>query len=594
MSKKDFRNGIVAQAKIDAAKNEKIAKGLKANATLLNGISEHQEQIQNALDVVIDDLADSEASFYGLDPANLPALMDITEKRVLCACVFTLLSSYGQNNDCQRRFYENLENHLGVSERVDSFDFDKLQRIDSRSDCTKILQVICSFLFLNNESFEFLYDKDTYKWLFALAPVTDIAYTCERIDHEYGLFGVEGIVSRYKSDTSSVGEINEPDHVAELDESLQDNQVLSDSYEDLMEIIHNVVDNETSFGKSIELSEADFEREMRRDFPQLAYDSLIATNRIGAGYIIFTTHAFYLKQSILPTSKYVEIPYKSILMDKMHTKAGKKAGTRCLVIMCKTETGVEKRTQIDDSKLVEEHLRDLLLRINSTGCNVAETDKLTELSDLDETIKATILSLVLYILKADDASLTEAFCFADELNIVEKWNDCYSRIADENDYFRIVEECSSDLPYPSKRYLSNKIIKRAMKCLACSNQLKRLPLSQMNSSFERLIKAFDSFGIETDRFNRMMDYATGSFLKEGGYYEQIKKKYKLSNYEEYSSIEQGFDDLIDLCAKNMQMKVLGIVAGGAVGGPAGAVAAGVGGKIIEVVKKKKNDKLDKE
>ena len=181
MSKKDFKKGIAAQAKIDAAKEEKIAKGLKAHGEILNNISEHQNQIQSALDIIIDDWADSDASDYGLDSTNLPSMMDSTEKRVLCACVFTLLSSYSQNSEAQQLFYNNLEAHLGVSERVETFNFDKLQKIDSVSDRLKILQVICAFLFLHDESFEFLRDRNTFNWLFALAPVKDMGSLLKKV-----------------------------------------------------------------------------------------------------------------------------------------------------------------------------------------------------------------------------------------------------------------------------------------------------------------------------------------------------------------------------------------------------------------------------
>lgn len=586
MSKKDFKKGIAAQAKADAAKQEKIAKGLKAHGEILNNISNHQNQIQSALDIVIDDLAESDASSYGLDSTNLPALMDITEKRVLCACIFTLLSTFEQNNEYQQCFYNNLENHLGVSERVSSFDFDNLQRIDSISDRLKMLQVICSFLFLHDESFEFLRDKTRFHWLFALAPVKDIANTCKRIDFEYSMLGVDGIVSRYRIDSSKAEEFDDAEPIAEIANTTEAND---DSYEELFSIIHSAIDNEVAFGKSVELSETDFEREIKRDFPCLAYDSLIATNRVGTGYVIFTTFAIYLKQG----RKYVEVPYSSILVDKVHTKAGKKAGTRCLVIVYKPDSDIEKSIKIDDGKLIEENLKDLLLKIVNSGCHIAKTDKITELPKLNETLKANILSAILYVLNNDKAQITDAFFFADELGIVSKWNDCYAAIKDEDTYHSIVKECCADIPYPSKRYITTKVIQRAMRCLACSNMLKGLPLSQMNSPFERLIKDFDVYGIDTSRFNKMMDSATDSFLLESPYYTQLRSKYSLSSYEKYADIDLGLDDLIETCTKKQRKRVIGVIAGAAVGGPVGIVAAGVGEKIKDAVKKQKNDKLEK-
>ena len=590
MSKKDFKKGIAAQAKIDAAKEEKIAKGLKAHGEILNSISEHQNQIQSALDIIIDDWADSDASDYGLDSTNLPSTMDNTEKRVLCACIFTLLSSYYQNSEAQQLFYNNLEEHLGVSERVATFDFDKLQKIDSISDRLKILQAICAFLFLHDESFEFLRDKNTFNWLFALAPVKDIANTCKRIDFEYNMLGIEGITSRYKADSSLINRIGEPDKTDELPEATQDS---SESYEELMSIIHSIVDDETAFGKSVELSETDFEKEIKKDFPSLAYDSLVATNRIGNGCIIFTTYAFYLKKSKLPASKYIEVPYKSIIVEKIHTKSGKKAGTRCLVIVYKSSNNTEENLEIDDGKLIEESLKDLLLKILDSGCKLSETDKLTDLSKLDEPLKTQFLSTLIYAFRKDKANITDAFCLAEELSVVSKWNECYSSIQDDKDYSSAVKSFCEQIPFPSQRYISTKVIHRAMMCLACSNMLKGLPLSQMNSFFEIKIKEFDVSGIGAERFNKLMTSATEAYLRDGDFYTQLKKKYKLTSYEGFADIELGLDDLIELCSKKQKKKTIGVIAGAAVGGPIGAVAAGVGGKIIEKVKKQKSNDLEK-
>ena len=53
------------------------------------------------------------------------------------------------------------------------------------------------------------------------------------------------------------------------------------------------------------------------------------------------------------------------------------------------------------------------------------------------------------------------------------------------------------------------------------------------------------------------------------------------------------DDLIELCDKKQKKKMVGVIAGAAVGGPIGAVAVDVGGKIIGKVKKQKNNDVEK-
>jgi len=75
---------------------------------------------------------------------------------------------------------------------------------------------------------------------------------------------------------------------------------------------------------------------------------------------------------------------------------------------------------------------------------------------------------------------------------------------------------------------------------------------------------------------------------------QLKTKYKITSFEGFADIEIGLDDLIELCNKKQNKKMIGVIAGAAIAGPVGAVAADVGGKIIDAVKKKNSSDLDKE
>ena len=234
-----------------------------------------------------------------------------------------------------------------------------------------------------------------------------------------------------------------------------------------------------------------------------------------------------------------------------------------------------------------------MLKILDSGCKLAETDKLTELSKLDESLKTQILSVLIYALRKDKANITDVFCLAEELSVVSKWNECYSSIQDDKDYSSAIKAFCEQIPYPSQRYISTQVIHKAMMCLACSNMLKGLPLSQMNSFFELKIKEFNVFGIGTEQFNKMMTSATDVYLRDGSFYAQLKKKYKLTSYEGFADIELGLDDLIELCSKKQKKNAIGVIAGAAVGGPIGAVAAGVGGKIIEKVKKQKSNDIEK-
>ena len=166
MSNSDVKKGIAIQAKADAEKIEKLAKGLNAHRTVLASLESGQTEIRDAMGIVLDDMSAGEAKYlYDLQVKKTPDELDHTEKRVLCACIYTLLSSYGQNSPLQTEFYTNLEKYLGVSERKQDFDFYTLNNVDSHTDRLVILKAICSFLFLNHETFSFLRAKDTFSWL---------------------------------------------------------------------------------------------------------------------------------------------------------------------------------------------------------------------------------------------------------------------------------------------------------------------------------------------------------------------------------------------------------------------------------------------
>jgi hypothetical protein len=195
---KDVKKGIAIQAKVHAEKTEKIARALNAHRLVLASLESGQNEIRDAMGIVLDDISAAEAKHrYDLQIQKTPDALDHTEKRVLCACIYTLLSSFGQNAPSQQKFYTNLEKYLGVSERKSDFDFYTLKNVDSHTDRLVILKTICSFLFLNQESFSFLREKDTFSWLFAFAPVKDVGDVCSAINAEFAVLGADGILGNY-------------------------------------------------------------------------------------------------------------------------------------------------------------------------------------------------------------------------------------------------------------------------------------------------------------------------------------------------------------------------------------------------------------
>ena len=96
MSREDLKKGIEIHARADAAKMDKVAEGLKAQTAVLKSIEEGQGELRDTMDIVLEDMSAAEAkALYGLDRRKLPCEMDVTERRVLCACVYTLMASFG-------------------------------------------------------------------------------------------------------------------------------------------------------------------------------------------------------------------------------------------------------------------------------------------------------------------------------------------------------------------------------------------------------------------------------------------------------------------------------------------------------------------
>ena len=278
MGREDLKKGIEIQARVDAAKMDKVAEGLEAQTAVLKSIEEGQGELRDTMDIVLEDMSAAEAkALYGLDRHKLPCEMDITERRVLCACVYTLLASYGQNTELQRLFYANLEQHLGVSERVLNFDLSALEQIDSHADRVVVLKVICAFLFLYDGTFDFKANRKDFGCLFDFCSEREFSTVCAELEQESKALGVRGIAERY----ISVGYLEESDE-AEAVISLPEPDEET-GYARLSEIITSHVNSGIALGEPVELTETDMKCELA-DLPVwVAFDSLVAATKINNG-----------------------------------------------------------------------------------------------------------------------------------------------------------------------------------------------------------------------------------------------------------------------------------------------------------------------
>ena len=607
MSNNDVKKGIAIQAKADAEKIEKLAKGLNAHRSVLANLESGQTEIRDAMGIVLDDMSAGEAKYlYDLEVKKTPNELDHTEKRVLCACIYTLLSSYSQNSSYQTEFYTNLEKYLGVSERKQDFDFYSLNNVDSHTDRLVILKTICSFLFLNQETFSFLREKDTFSWLFAFASVKDIGDICSAINAEYAVLGTSGILGNYDPILAPHSAMEDrfyaltsgDEEIEELDKKPEP----ITNYKELTDTIIEWVADESAFGKGIAFSEKEFKNELSGKLSDVAYDALIVASKIEKGYLFFTTYALYLKAGGIFNNEYVCLPYQSIQVSNITTVEGKQSGTVKLIMPVMVDQDI-KTYSIDDTKLQEEKLRDLLIHIVDSKCDIAETDRILPLNSLSSSAKELLLSAIIYLLKQEDLPLVDTFFLSKEWNLDSIWNDIAISCNSEESYEQIADSLISSFPYPSKRSTSLETMCLLMALVTRANKLTGQEATLLSLNAEKKILSFAVGEIDKKEFNLMVKQSFGK-LKDKSYEEYIAVRDELLEKEYiHSELIMPFIDSIigtiesgiDFKAKTVMNKTANDVSqlAGTVQGKLKKNVEGIAKKLPQIRKKSEVNSAEK-
>lgn len=492
MGKKDILKGIEIQAKADAAKAEKVAEGLAVHAEVLNDIKDTQHTVHQKVDVVLQDMSDQEANtLYGLKTNKRLSDLDYTEKRVLSAVIYTLMANSDYISDLQRKFFACVESY-GVSERVSDFNFDNLRNIDSYSDRKIILKAICAFLFLKEFTFDFK-NNEKYEWLAIFTSQRDVDEVCKDIQKEFSILGGDGIVNGYLlpitvSEQTEIKELPKPETV---EETVADD--MSYDYEQLFETIAKVTTDEKAFGKRVsKLDQAFVNKELGKEYPKVSAGAVIEATRIANGCLIFSTYALYLKVGNILTGKYVRLPYQKIIADKIHTGEGKLKGTRKLIIPYINEANECVNVEIDDIKVAEEKLRDLLVEITSLNCTFPSTDENTQFIDLDKKILLLFATVVVSVLKKNKHLLTEAYLVSKEWNLQGEWN----RIVqfDNNEKLgKMIDAFINSIPYPSELFVTDYAMQTFMRIMTRTNRIEGNEATLLMKDEEALIRRLDMF-----------------------------------------------------------------------------------------------------
>ena len=530
MSNNDIKKGIAIQAKADAEKIEKLAQGLSAHRAVLSNLESGQSEIRDSIGIVLDDMSAVEAKhLYDLKVKKTPGEMDYTEKRVLCACVFTLLSAFNQDSENQRAFYSNLEKYLGVAERKNDFDFWLLDNVDSHTDRLVILKTICSFLFLKENSFAFLRDRDTYAWLFAFASVKDIGDVCSVINAEYAVLGAEGILGIYDPALALRNAVTEEFYsistsdVTEIGEAPEEP---AKPYAELCGLIIDALADEKSFGKGVAFSEKDLKRELPKPFSRVAFESLVAVTKIENGYLFFTTYALYLRSGGLFGGEYVCVPYNAVDVDRIITASGRMPGTRKIVIpVVQEETTV---VTVDDNKLEEEKLRDLLISIKKSKCSIAETDRSLVVDELSERQHEELLSYFGHLFAEEELPLIDVYRLSENWGLNASWNRIFDGVFDDEDYESLAKHFLDSLVYPSRRDVAYETMRLLTGLASNANKILHRDRAFLSLKMEKAIRAFSVDEIDEKDFRILVASGVGS-VAPPTHLENLSRKEVLSN-----------------------------------------------------------------
>lgn len=545
MSKKDFLKGIEIQAKIHAKKEQKVEKGMKVLEEKLDDLAEEQDAGFELVDVVLHDVADIQnQALYGLTSGKQLKDLDITEQRVLAACIYTMLSKQEPKSDLQISFYLNLEDYLGIRERNDKFDFQSLENVDSHSDRIAMAKAICAFLFLRNCSFDFVKDKDSYSWLFDFLPEKEVNRICGTIEQQYRALGRDGITDLYKQlPAPNQEQVEQEEYLPEStveDQEAEEEPESIDDYALLKSIVEDHIDKRDAFGKRVINYPEIVKKELGKSFPRLSYDAVIGMTKIGNGYLTFTTYGMYVKDGTFIRGEYRCLPYKSIKYSEMAMAEGRSASTRKIIIPYSNEADKQTSITIDDSVLTEESLRDLLKDIHESNCNTAVTDRFIKLGELDKEQIKEFLSMLVYVLKKNGASISEAFVLAVFLKLHDEWNAFADSIQSQEDFDSALAAFKKTVPYPSENVVMKGALHTTLQVLASTNRVAGKESTFISDAADQLLKKMDVKLRDNEAYNKLISgFKSSEPVTSLGNYSFIKQEILNEEILHHEGIEKG-------------------------------------------------------
>lgn len=521
--------GIKIQKKAEQKVREKELKAQKAAAQKLENRLNDQDE---TIDILIDDKEEEEGKTkFGLKRDFNINELDINERRFLINALYSLFEDEVSVN--QQNYFNNLRNHLGVTEKPTEADLSNIKNVDSIEQKEAIWYCICEFLFLKDcqelsvEKYKNIFDYYELK-------IERLEEKFETINSLYGKLGAEFFVSNFLGSSSDnfSNEDEEADIQEDTEEYFEEDDL--DLKDELESIIQEYI---TKIGKSLEDSfDLSSEIKERFDFKKkdadsdgdaeetriekitkvinklklaIVPDSVVEIRKISGGYIIFTTYAIYLPDK----NGYAEISYKSIKknLDKLKTSKGKHKKESMLTISYTDNDGKEQLVNVDNSKVEEEVLQSLLTEICGNNIEYAETDKAISFDNLPEEALVIFVALLVYILKSTNSNLMEAYVLASGLKVFLKWKDICSLINNEKEYDENVNKFRALIPYPSEKSISVEACELVLNALAATQWLKgedNKGAATLNPKESELVRKLYFVSYKRDAFNAIRDDAS--------------------------------------------------------------------------------------
>lgn len=194
MSKKDFKQGMVAGAKPFGDKLDQLAN---VSEKAVTDIKEGIDGVNTVVNCILDDLSIREKKdVYDLDTPSGISELDPTEKEYLLAVLFTVADQRGQLTDYQKFYLRTLKAYLGITNVQIGIDLVSIENIESVTFQKVILQTIMEFLYLEYHNHDYMDDFETLFDCFSVNK-RGVKELQGAIDHMASLLGLEGIACHY-------------------------------------------------------------------------------------------------------------------------------------------------------------------------------------------------------------------------------------------------------------------------------------------------------------------------------------------------------------------------------------------------------------